>query len=136
MENLSKILSLVAGIFVIIIIFVILQNRYNLRSRISWLSTEKTQQKITPSTTPTSRASIGAKSGPTPIKSEPTPKKTTVFKTVEKTQPTPTKKAKQPTFTKGGETSVKSIPSTGPTLLIPLAFSAFASGLYLRKRNK
>lgn len=123
MENLSKIISLVAGIFIVIIIFVILQNRYNLRGRISWLGGSSTRQIATviPS--------------PTPSKSESTPQKTSVLKTIEKIQPTPQKTAKQPVFTKGGQ-NVKSIPSTGaPTLLIPLAFSALGGGLYLRKRK-
>lgn len=107
MENLNKIISLFLGIIVFIILFVVIAGRLNIGKNFTNIKGGSTSKNVTP--TPTIAA-------------------VTIKKTIKSTTP-------KKTSNNRSVTGVKTIPSTGPSLFIPIALSALAAGAYLNKKN-
>ncbi len=122
MENFNKIISFVLGLVVVIVLLVILTGRFNLRERFLPLR-DANRTTTTPTPQPTAK-----KNGATPTKA------------AAGTQPGPTgtydyHSYKGGTVQSNGTGAVTTIPKTGPGLLLPIAFSVLAGGIYLRRKK-
>ncbi|OGK12609.1 hypothetical protein A3C98_00760 [Candidatus Roizmanbacteria bacterium RIFCSPHIGHO2_02_FULL_37_15] len=106
-DNFNRIVSFVLGLIVVVVFLAAVTGRLNLRNRLKNLGSQ-------------------TKTSPTPVvkvTSFPTPKQLTNLSQEKTNSNSPT--AKTPT----------TIPATGlPSFLLPLVFSTFSLGIYLRKK--
>lgn len=132
MENINKVISFILGFIIVVVFLLILSGRFRLQNRIPFIG-RKTPT-VTPSKAPT----------PTRVQVR------TV--TVQPTHAPGAAGSQQYNGGNGGNGSgyvaynnqgnsplnnVNQIPNTGaPTLLLPFAVSAFAGGVFLKRKNK
>jgi len=110
MDNFNRIVSFVLGLIVVIVFLAIITGRFNIKNKVKNLGG---QTKISP--TPT--VVVGRYLSPTPV-----PKTALGQGSGDAYKPT----AKSPT----------TIPATGsPSLFLPLVFSTFSLGIYLRRKG-
>ncbi len=119
MEGLNKIISLFLGLIVVVIFFAIITGRIDLKNRFPKLGSLLTK--------PTAK--------PTPSTGKPKPK-ITIRVTSESTEPT-NQYSKKAILTPAQKYSkITTIPATGaPTILLPIAFSTFLGGMFLRRKK-
>lgn len=116
MDSFNKILSFILGLVVVAVILVIIASKLNLGKKLTFLPLSDKKN------SPALPVKIAPRA-PTPTSVMPQP---TIQPTKGQTRPTPT------TIKPVGKT--REIPKTGPGLMLPLATSILAFGIYLRKR--
>lgn len=143
MGEANKVVSLLIGLFVVIVIFSVVASRLNIPERLrSVRSGGQEQQTPTPTSTPSEKIVV-QKQITTGAESQPMQKKTADQESNEIQTYTPIEKGGT---TKGGlsaETEiiktkgdVTTIPATGaPTALFPLVSLGFLTGIYLRRKK-
>ncbi|MBI4225932.1 hypothetical protein HY612_02360 [Candidatus Roizmanbacteria bacterium] len=110
MNNFNKIVSFVLGLIVVIVFLAVITGRFNLKNRIKSLG----QKKISPTPTVSVQRYLSPTTIPTGLLGQ-------------RNSSNYTPNSKTPT----------TIPATGsPSLFLPLIFSTFSLGLYLRKKSQ
>lgn len=115
MDNLSKIISFVLGLIVVMFFFAVVTGKINLKGKLP-IFTKSTSPTVTAIPTPTSGTNKIVK-----VTTQGSAQNPTYNNYQQKNNPNTTSK----------------IPSTGsPTLLIPILFSVLGSGLLIKKTSK
>lgn len=113
----NRIISLLIGLFVVIVIFTVLASRVRFENGLPGLADLRGQTTPTPTALPTK-----------------TPIKAARIKTQKKTKATSRSDSGITKYTTA--TEVTEIPATGvPTLFLPVVISGLIGGIYLRKKS-
>lgn len=123
MEQFNKIISFVLGLAVVIIFLLVATGKINLKGKLPIFSSGSSSSKaVTP--TPASKTTA----------LNPTNSTMGGIQTKGGLYLSPTPSAAYHSYSSPG--AVSTIPSTGPELLLPMAFAAFAGGSFLRRTGK
>lgn len=123
MEQFNKVISFVLGLAVVVIFLAVATGKINLKGKLPILSGSSSSSK---SITPTPSRTVSTLN-PTTGSAGGTQTKGGLYLS-------PTPSAAYHSYSTPG--NVSAIPSTGPELLLPLAFASFAGGAFLRKTGK
>ncbi len=140
MDNINKIISFILGLIVVVVFIAIVTGRLGgLGKKVQTLSKGNATPTVTPRTSPQPTKKV------TPVAIKYLSPTKTAAKPVAGTSgsTTGTSGTKATQYNANGKTTqiagnnVSTIPNTGaPTLLLPLAFSMLAGGVFLRKSAK